>query len=40
MFLFQGPIIATLFGSAEPEVISNAHTYLACNFTYLSINNY
>jgi len=28
MFLFQGPIIATLFGSAEPEVISNAHTYL------------
>jgi len=28
MFLFQGPIIATLFGSAEPKVISNAHTYL------------
>lgn len=28
MFLFQGPIIATLFGSAEPTVISNAHTYL------------
>jgi len=28
MFLFQGPIIATLFGSAEPIVISNAHTYL------------
>ncbi len=28
MFLFQGPIIASLFGSAEPAVISNAHTYL------------
>ena len=28
MFLFQGIIIATLFGSAEPKVISNAHTYL------------
>ncbi|MBW9157274.1 MATE family efflux transporter [Clostridium tagluense] len=28
MFLFQGPIIASLFGTAEPEVISNAHTYL------------
>lgn len=28
MCLFQGPIIATLFGSAEPKVISNAHTYL------------
>jgi len=28
MFLFQGPLIAMLFGSAEPLVISNAHTYL------------
>ena len=28
MFLFQDIIIATLFGSAEPKVISNAHTYL------------
>jgi len=28
MFLFQGIIIATLFGTAEPKVISNAHTYL------------
>jgi len=28
MFLFQGPIIAMLFGSAEADVISNAHTYL------------
>jgi putative MATE family efflux protein len=28
IFLFQVPIISTLFGSAEPEVISNAHAYL------------
>ena len=28
MFLFQGPLIGMLFGSAEPQVISNAHTYL------------
>ena len=28
MFLLKGPIIAALFGNAEPEVISNAHTYL------------
>jgi len=28
MFIFQGPLIAILFGSADPEVISNAHTYL------------
>lgn len=28
IFLFQGPIISTLFGSAEPKVISNAHAYL------------
>ena len=28
MWLCQGPIIATLFGSAEPEVINNARTYL------------
>lgn len=28
MWLCQGPIIATLFGSADPRVISNAHTYL------------
>ncbi|HEY8891539.1 MAG TPA: MATE family efflux transporter [Clostridium sp.] len=28
MFIFQGPIIAMLFGSAEADVISNAHTYL------------
>ena len=28
MYLCNGPIIATLFGSAEPKVMSNAHTYL------------
>ena len=28
MWLCQGPIIATLFGSAEPKVIGNARTYL------------
>ena len=28
MYLCKGPIIATLFGSAEPKVMSNAHTYL------------
>jgi putative MATE family efflux protein len=28
MWLCQGPIIATLFGTAEAKVISNAHTYL------------
>ncbi|WP_291633533.1 MATE family efflux transporter [Clostridium sp.] len=29
MFLLKDPIIAVLFGSAEPAVISNAHTYLS-----------
>jgi len=29
MFLLKGPIIAMLFGNAEPTVISNAHTYLS-----------
>ncbi|MBX4268110.1 MATE family efflux transporter [Clostridium estertheticum] len=28
MFIFQGPLIGMLFGSADPKVISNAHTYL------------
>ena len=28
MFIFQGPLIAILFGNADPEVIRNAHTYL------------
>ncbi|MFT5873515.1 MAG: putative MATE family efflux protein [Clostridium sp.] len=29
MFLLKDPIIAVLFGNAEPAVISNAHTYLS-----------
>jgi len=28
MFLLKGPIITALFGGADPEVISNVHTYL------------
>jgi Na+-driven multidrug efflux pump len=39
MFLFKNPIISSLFGSAEPKVISKAHTYLSVTLlTYPLIN--